>query len=90
MFILCNGQPAFHWRFDQVLRGRVEHPTRTRSMEMTFQTGLRATPGDRSDPDVPECLIAPPVVTDGAGRALVMYQRLVESGFDTAQALNAA
>ncbi len=59
-------------------------------MELTFQTGLRAAPADRSDSDAPECLIAPLVVTDGAGRALVIYQRLVESGFDTARALNAA
>jgi len=34
-----------------------------------------------------ECLLAPSPVTDGAGRALVMYQRMIESGFDGAQVL---
>ena len=59
-------------------------------MELTFQTGVPVAPEDRSDSNAAECLIAPPVVTDGAGRALVMYQRLIESGFDTAQGLNGA
>jgi hypothetical protein len=59
-------------------------------MEMTYQTGIPADPADRSDSDTTECLIAPPVVTDGAARALVRYQRLIESGFETARALNGA
>jgi hypothetical protein len=29
-----------------------------------------------------ECLLAPPVFTDGTGRVLLLYQQLVESGFD--------
>ncbi|MEN6519281.1 MAG: hypothetical protein ABFC38_14095 [Methanospirillum sp.] len=57
-------------------------------MELTFQTGIPTAPVD--DSDASECLIAPTVVTDGAGRALVMYRRLIESGFDTARALNGA
>lgn len=59
-------------------------------MELTFQTGIPAAPADDSDSDASECLIAPTIVTDGAGRALVMYQRLIESGFDAARALNGA
>jgi hypothetical protein len=59
-------------------------------MEMTYQTGISGAPADRADSEARECLIAPRVVTDGAARALVMYQRLIESGFDTAQALNGA
>lgn len=59
-------------------------------MELTFRTGISTTQEGRSDADESECLIAPPVVTDGVGRALVMYQRLIESGFTTAQAMNGA
>ena len=59
-------------------------------MELIFQTGIPAAPADRSGPDAAECLLAPPVFTDGAGRALVIYQRLIESGFDTAQVMTGA
>lgn len=59
-------------------------------MELTNQTGALVAHEDCSDARAAECLIAPPVVTDGAGRALVMYQRLIESGFDVAQAMNGA
>lgn len=59
-------------------------------MEITVETGIPGGAGDRTGTSATECLIAPPVVTDEVGRALLMYQRLVESGFDTAQALNGA
>lgn len=59
-------------------------------MELTFQTGIPAAPADRPDTETAECLLAPTVFTDGAGRALVIYQRLIESGFDTAQVMNGA
>jgi hypothetical protein len=59
-------------------------------MDLTFQTGIPAAPADHTGPDATECLLAPPVFTDGAGRALVIYQRLIESGFDTAQVLTGA
>jgi hypothetical protein len=59
-------------------------------MEMSMDTGILGGPGDRTDASATECLIAPRIVTDGAARALLMYQRLVESGFDTARALNGA
>jgi len=47
---------------------------------------------ETEDPEVTctattECLLAPSPVTDGVGRALVMYQRMIESGFDGAQVL---
>lgn len=45
---------------------------------------------DQINSDASECLIAPSVVTEGAARALVMYQRLLESGFSCAQAMNGA
>lgn len=59
-------------------------------MKMRLHRGMPAVPAGEPEVDASECRIAPPVVTDGAARALVMYQRLIESGFDTAQALNGA
>jgi len=59
-------------------------------MDMKFLKSIPAASADPSNPDASECLIAPPVVTDESGRVLVMYQRLIESGFDIAQALNGA
>ena len=59
-------------------------------MELIFQTGIPAAPADHPGPDTAECLLAPTVFTDGAGRALVIYQRLIERGFDTAQVMNGA
>jgi hypothetical protein len=59
-------------------------------MEIRMETGIPGGSGDRTDTSAMECLIAPSIVTDGVARALLMYQRLVESGFDTAQALNGA
>lgn len=53
-------------------------------MDLTFQHGI---PADPAAPDATECLLAPPVSTHGAGRALLIYQRLVESGFGTAPML---
>lgn len=46
-------------------------------------------PGSAQEHEAPsmeatECLLAPTPVTDGAGRALVLYQRMIESGFDGA------
>ncbi len=59
-------------------------------MVTVFQTGIQAVLPERHDFDSAECLIAPSVVTDGAARALVMYQRLIETGFDAAPAMNGA
>ncbi len=59
-------------------------------MDLIFQTGIPAAPEDRPGTEAAECLLAPPVFTDGAGRALVIYQRLIESGFDTAQVMTGA
>jgi hypothetical protein len=53
-------------------------------MDVIFQAGI---PADPVAVDATECLLAPTVYTDGAGRALLIYQRLVESGFDTAPML---
>jgi len=59
-------------------------------MDRIFQTGTPAPPADCPGPEAAECLLAPPVFTDGVGRALVIYQRLIESGFDTAQVMTGA
>ncbi len=59
-------------------------------MENLFQTGTPFAPGIRVDPGAGECIVPPPLFTDNAGRALVIYQRLIESGFDTAQVMTGA
>lgn len=60
-------------------------------MVISHQPQNQAAPEMHADTDTAaECLLAPPVVTDGAARALVIYQRLVESGFNAAQSLNGA
>jgi hypothetical protein len=59
-------------------------------MDMRLLKSIPAASADLSDPSTSECLIAPPVVTDESGRVLVMYQRLIESGFEIAQAQNGA
>ncbi len=53
-------------------------------MELSFQTGIPSAAVDLTGADAGECLLAPPIFTDEAGRALVIYQRLIESGFDAA------
>lgn len=59
-------------------------------MENQFQTGTPFAPVNCVDPGAGECIVPPPLFTDNAGRALVIYQRLIESGFDTAQVMTGA
>ena len=56
-------------------------------MENMFQAGTPSAQANCVDPGAGECIVASPVFTDDAGRALVIYQRLIESGFDTAQVM---
>lgn len=59
-------------------------------MDKTVLSDSSSVMPDQINSDASECLIAPSVVTEGAARALVMYQRLLESGFFCAQAMNGA
>ena len=59
-------------------------------MENLFQIVTPSSPVHRVDPGAGECIVPPPIFTTNAGRALVIYQRLIESGFDTAQVMNGA
>ena len=59
-------------------------------METLFQAGTPPAQANCADPGAGECIVAPPVFTDDAGRALVIYQRLIESGFDTARVMTGA
>ena len=59
-------------------------------MDKTVLSDSSSVMPDQINSDASECLIAPSVVTEGAERALVMYQRLLESGFSCAQAMNGA
>ncbi len=56
-------------------------------MENMFQAGTPSAQANCVEPDAGECIVAPPAFTEDAGRALVIYQRLIESGFDTAQVM---
>ncbi|HOV66893.1 MAG TPA: hypothetical protein PLI31_00860 [Methanoregulaceae archaeon] len=57
-----------------------------------FPPSLYPAQGSAADDGNPsaenaECLIAPTLCTDGVGRALLLYQRMVMSGFYCSQVL---
>ncbi|KAF5055085.1 hypothetical protein DSECCO2_381310 [anaerobic digester metagenome] len=58
---------------------------------MTFFPPQGSVPEQESQPaENVECLIAPTLYTDGAGRALILYQRMIESGFNCSQVMTGA
>lgn len=58
---------------------------------MTSFPALGTTPDQESQgAENTECLIAPTLYTDGAGRALLLYQRMIESGFNYSQVMTGA
>lgn len=85
----CAQTPLYRFR-DKLHRA----PPRSRrgfsKMDKTVLSDSSSVMPDQINSDASECLIAPSVVTEGAARALVMYQRLLESGFSCAQAMNGA
>lgn len=58
---------------------------------MTLSTQQVSVPDQESQStENAECLIAPTLFTDGAGRAVILYQRMIESGFNCSQVMTGA